>query len=508
MISALTTTLLEHSSLHSGCSTVKVTSERADRPSLSTATVAQPPCPSSIKKYSAQFHKNGMPIKSAMKSPSNDTAKTRSSNALFRPYSIRSHSSPTPLTSPKYVHFNTQLEHVRLFLQGETPSCVAERETIVDARQHDRATSDIKLTLTNWTSTSGSSRLNNITSHTAPLHVECVVLSEDQSELQGQILVQNLAFHKHVSVRYTVDFWQTYSEVTAEFVESIPGTALDRFAFEVPLEMERSVIEKTFCMAVRYQVVGREFWDSNSGMNYQVECKRVVVIAPPTVSDLSKQMTSLLLGSPLPDYSKPVLKKKLANRYDLSSSLSAAYSHVGGVQARMDPFAKVSNSNSSLVSTSPTAGARKPSPPTSQTAYRPSEYIAPSVTSPQIYHHSLYASSPKFISTYLSAAASPPDYQLHLGFDPLALDYNRNSNNNNPASNNKKATRNSWNAATEASPPPPSPSPVRSPSLPANGYCSPYSSSPKSPSSAPISIPTSRMHANRPAVGSSSYFDL
>ncbi|KAK5816165.1 putative phosphatase regulatory subunit-domain-containing protein [Linnemannia elongata] len=108
-----------------------------------------------------------------------------------------------------------------------------------------------------------------------------MTLSQDQTELQGKILIHNIAFHKRVSVRYTTDYWQTQTEVAAEYEESIPGSALDRFAFKIPMEMEKTMVERSFCFAVRYQVIGREFWDSNNGMNYQVECKRVVVVAPP-----------------------------------------------------------------------------------------------------------------------------------------------------------------------------------------------------------------------------------
>ncbi|KAK5828747.1 putative phosphatase regulatory subunit-domain-containing protein [Linnemannia elongata] len=475
--------------------------------SSSFATVAQTTT-SPTRKYSAQFHKNGLPIKSAMKSPVTTPGDVRTSPvALCRPSSIRSYSSPTPLTSPKYVHFNTQLEHVRLFLQGETPACVGERETLVDPRQHDRSTSDIKVTLSNWTPVVANSfQPVNIDSGEAPLRVETVVLSEDQTELRGKILVQNIAFHKHVAVRYTIDFWQTQCEVGAEFEESIKGTSVDRFSFVIPLDMERTLVEKTFCLAVRYRVIGREFWDSNNGMNYHIECKRVVVVVPPTVSDLSKQMTSLLLGTPLADYSKPVLKKKLASRYDLTSSLSAAYSQPIAIPTRSTasnlPFGAARTANPNGLSTTPP----------SQTAYRPSEYITPSP--PQNYHHSLYASSPKFMNPYL-AVASPPEH-FRVGFDMLSLDR---------PMVNKRGTRNSWNVDIDVNSAHPSSatssngtsaitipsSPARSQSYPVGLYGS-YSSSPKA--SAPISIPNNRVQqqqqqgGHRPAVGSSSYFDL
>ncbi|KAF9107101.1 hypothetical protein BGX27_008873, partial [Mortierella sp. AM989] len=453
---------------------------RLERPSLSplvtTATVEHPTqnTPSIVtRKYSAQFHKNGMPIKSALKSPA------ITPTVPNRPLAIRSYSSPTLLTSPKYVHFNTQLEHVRLFLQGEMPSCVSERETIMDARQHDRSTCDIKITQPNWTSASVDTfKPVDINSGTAPMRIESITLSEDQSEFQGKILVQNIAFHKHVSVRYTSDFWQTNAEVSAEFEESISGSSIDRFSFIIPLDMDRSAVEKTYCMAVRYQVIGREFWDSNNGKNYQIECKRVVVAPSSAVaSDLSKHMNTLLLGSPLPDYGKPVLRKKLANRYDLSTSLSAAYSQPNTVPIRSSNL----KTDSTFV----------PSTPASQTAYRASEYITPSTPSPQNYHHSLYASSPKFANSYISAA-SPPD-QFHLGYDQVSLDRSFNGK--------RGGVRNSWNVEMEASHPPPQ----RSQSFP-NGFYGSYSSSPKG--SAPISIPSTRAQASRPAVGSSGYFDL
>ncbi|KAG0093410.1 hypothetical protein BGZ93_007908, partial [Podila epicladia] len=379
--------------------------------------------------------KNGLPIKSALKSPSSPSPRSST---------IRSYSSPCIMTSPRYVHFNSQLEHVRLFLQGETPSCVGERETIVDAR--DTTTSNIQLALPNWTPvTAGSFKPGNIDAGAAPLRVETVALSEDQTELKGKVLIQNIAFHKHVSVRFTTDFWQTQSEISAEFAESIPGSPLDRFTFVIPLNMEKAAVEKTFCLAVRYQVIGREFWDSNNGMNYQVECKRVVVTQPKNSKELFKQINNILLTSSS-EYGNPVLKKK-GGRYDLSSSLSAAFQHP----------VKVAHT------------------PANQTAYRPSEYITPQ--SPPGYHTSLYASSPKFASPYLSAA-SPPEH-VHLGFERLSLD---------PIS--KRGTRYSL-AAREIEPMGPTHSQSFSPTL---------------ETTLPIAIPSSL--GNRPAVGSSSYYDL
>jgi hypothetical protein len=216
-------------------------------------------------------------------------------------------------------------------------------------------------------------------------------------------------------------------------------------------------------------VIGREFWDSNNGMNYQVECKRVVVVTPPAtpVSDLSKQMNSILLASRLPDYSKPVLRKK-NNRYDLSTSLSAAYNQSAAPSRALS--------------------AKLDSPTISQTAYRPSEYIMP-IQSPPGYHHSLYASSPKFISTSYLSSASPPDH-YQIGFDQLRTA-------DQPAS--KRGSRKSWSTETETTT-----------ESSGNRFYGRYSGVSSPLPASPVSTPTAAVleAGERPQVGSSSYFDL
>ncbi|KAF9577188.1 hypothetical protein BGW38_007768 [Lunasporangiospora selenospora] len=464
--------------------------------SVAAARVLESPThtvvPTAEAKPAALFLKNGLPLKSAMKSP-------RSPPASARLASSRGTASPVTLNSPKYVHFNTQLEHVRLFLQGEMPSCVAERETIVDARQDGCSTSNIQLTLSNWSEyTPSAFGPVNIDSGAAPLRIEKVALSAGQTELQGTILVQNIAFHKNVTVRYTSNFWQSHSETRAEFAEAAADAALDRFSFVVPLDMDRTTIEKTFCFAICYQVIGREFWDSNNGMNYQVECRRVVVVpSQPPLSNLTKKMNSLLIGTPLPDYGRPVLKKKLANRYDFSTSLSAAFKNP--IAATATSVNTPATAKSELASSSPkTLGAAFDLG--MQASYRPSEYISPPLP-PHSYHQSLYASSPKFITPYLNAA-SPPEH-LHLGFDAFFL--NR-AISNSPVTNKRGMRANQRHGpGVDSAEGSPSTSAIPIPTRPqyASGY---YASSPIS--SAPITIPLPRSHSNLPAVGSSSYYDL
>lgn len=185
-------------------------------------------------------------------------------------------SAPSTPTCPKFVHFDTKLEHVRLFLQAETPTAVSADPSPSDEKNGEDgyfASASKKpalaLSLPNFPSVVTSRQVN-------PVFVEYIILSDDKRHLQGRISVQNLAFSKWVAVRFTFDFWQTVSEVSAEYVESVPNSNSDRFSFSVKLEdMLVNIDKRTMYLAVRYTCNGQEYWDNNNGMNYQVEFRRI-----------------------------------------------------------------------------------------------------------------------------------------------------------------------------------------------------------------------------------------
>lgn len=76
----------------------------------------------------------------------------------------------------------------------------------------------------------------------------------------------NIAFEKRVSARFTIDDWQTVSEVTAEF--KLPEGRYDRFSFFIPLPAQAEGEAMSVIICLRYQVNGQEPWDNNSGKNY------------------------------------------------------------------------------------------------------------------------------------------------------------------------------------------------------------------------------------------------
>ncbi|EIW71697.1 hypothetical protein TREMEDRAFT_73389 [Tremella mesenterica DSM 1558] len=99
-------------------------------------------------------------------------------------------------------------------------------------------------------------------------------------QLRGTALVRNVAFQKWVAVRFTMDHWQTTSEVSCTHVTHIPSATTydegwDRFSFVIKLEdYRRKLDERQLILCVRFSVDGEEWWDSNDGMNYSFTFKK------------------------------------------------------------------------------------------------------------------------------------------------------------------------------------------------------------------------------------------
>ncbi|KAF9654046.1 hypothetical protein BDM02DRAFT_3074481, partial [Thelephora ganbajun] len=115
--------------------------------------------------------------------------------------------------------------------------------------------------------------------------LEDVTLSKEAT-ICGHVKVRNLAFQKSVAVRFTFDFWQTTSEVSAKYEQTLAHGTFDRFSFVVRLHDILSKIEdKTLFMAIRYAVNGQELWDNNLGQNYKITFSLPITFrAPGTIA--------------------------------------------------------------------------------------------------------------------------------------------------------------------------------------------------------------------------------
>lgn len=197
----------------------------------------------------------------------------------LRPPSARRRPSSMPGTPifAKAVHFDSQLEHIRHFMQLDRPLAVSaetspvedyDSETEFPFGSDDLQGFEWELRLANFPK-DGSDRSQQ------PVRLERLFLSPDKKTLLGVVSVANIAYHKHVVARFTFDYWKTVSEVAAEFDHDVrrkhANDGYDRFSFSIKLADQANLEKKTMLACIRYQVNGQEFWDNNNYMNYQVD---------------------------------------------------------------------------------------------------------------------------------------------------------------------------------------------------------------------------------------------
>jgi len=210
--------------------------------------------------------KSGELVRPALRTPS----------ARRRPSSM-----PGTPSFSKAVHFDSNLEHIRHFLQLDRPLAVSAGSSPVEAYDSDAEFPfdesprsppfEWEIILSNFP-TESPIRLAQ------PVRVERVFLSGDNKTLVGTVSVANLAFHKTVVARFTLDYWKTTSEVVAEYNHNVRepkhSDGRDRFNFNIKLADLANLEAKTMFFCVKYCVNGQEYWDNNSSTNFQVDFRK------------------------------------------------------------------------------------------------------------------------------------------------------------------------------------------------------------------------------------------
>lgn len=204
----------------------------------------------------------------------------------LRPASRRRPSSmPGTPTFSKAVHFDSHLEHVRHFLQVDRPLAVSAGSSPVDNYDSD---SEYPFGVEEkpagrtppfeWDIIINNFPVDTPARKAQPVRLERVWLSNDHKFLIGSIVVANLSFAKAVVCRFTLDYWKTTSEVTAEYMcEITPRIAEhghDRFNFSIKLSDLANLETKTLYFAIKYTVNGQEHWDNNNGTNFQIDFRK------------------------------------------------------------------------------------------------------------------------------------------------------------------------------------------------------------------------------------------
>lgn len=270
----------------------------------------------------------------------------------------KSKSLPGTPTYSKAVHFGTQLEEVRHFLQLDRPLAVSANSSPTESYDGDTefpfGLSDPPLRKQNfqWEARIANFPSNPEASRTKPVRLDRIFLSADNKYLVGVVVVKNLSFHKHVVARFTLDYWKTVSEVTAEYNDDIQlkehaKDGYDTFNFNIALADNWNLDEKRMFICIRYDVGGMEFWDNNNSMNYHIDFTKkykpkhgksdsvpksgsVSISAVPAdfVADrlpkLSSSRDDIVPESPT---RRP--NNAFGNRYDFAASLTAAVPRQG-----------------------------------------------------------------------------------------------------------------------------------------------------------------------------------
>ncbi|KAG7195583.1 uncharacterized protein KQ657_003350 [Scheffersomyces spartinae] len=132
----------------------------------------------------------------------------------------------------------------------------------------------------------------------SPVFLERIFISPDKKYLLGHIAVKNLSFQKYITVRYTLDCWQTIIEIPTKYNPDGPQVLkahdYDRFLFTVPLEnlfnsfrmnnnsfdspddvLKHSQV-KTYHLCVKYNTNNKEYWDNNDKRNYEIKLTKII----------------------------------------------------------------------------------------------------------------------------------------------------------------------------------------------------------------------------------------
>lgn len=110
--------------------------------------------------------------------------------------------------------------------------------------------------------------------HSTKVTLESVDFIPGISSMKGIIRVLNVSFEKHVYVRMSLDSWQSYYDLLAEYLPDSCNEETDQFFFTIslvsPYQKEGARVD--FCIC--YKTAVGTFWDNNDGHNYVLTCHK------------------------------------------------------------------------------------------------------------------------------------------------------------------------------------------------------------------------------------------
>ncbi|XP_035800513.2 uncharacterized protein ppp1r3aa [Amphiprion ocellaris] len=119
------------------------------------------------------------------------------------------------------------------------------------------------------------------------VELESIELLPGTTTLRGIVRVVNLCYSKCVFARITLDRWNSYFDLLAEYVPGSSDRKTDRFTFRYTLlpPFERDGARVEFCL--RYETSTGTFWANNSELNYVLFCHQKGHIKEPPMQEES-----------------------------------------------------------------------------------------------------------------------------------------------------------------------------------------------------------------------------
>lgn len=211
----------------------------------------------------------------------------------------KSASSSALLSPSKSVRFASRLANIKMFDGADSPSVVSTTEnspagTPPGKQSHGEGYFDLR-----WDDDSDSNSVtdeegavtppgpskykwewanfrlvtNLYSPGNAPIYLLSLMLSQDATQLNGLLMVKNLAFEKAINIKLTFDEWQSkliLNNVT--YVRSFAATNYDQFRFSIPLQNLPSTVNIEFVF--KYDVADQTYWDNNMLRNYKLKLVR------------------------------------------------------------------------------------------------------------------------------------------------------------------------------------------------------------------------------------------
>ncbi|OCF46087.1 hypothetical protein I317_00177 [Kwoniella heveanensis CBS 569] len=210
--------------------------------------------------------------------------------------------------------------------------------------------------------------------------------------LRGSALVRNVSFQKWVAVRFTLDHWQTVSEVSGTHVCHIPAATSgdegwDRFSFTIKLDdYKRKLDERQLILCIHYSVDGHDWWDSNDGMNYNFTFKKPVARRPTRMST-PPSLGAAYVRSIDSEENAPIPGLRRNNGPPPSSQINKAFGAPSTgpsnwvypkLNQRLNVSTNLPSRPDSPAQTPPPNSFKAPAPPSAQTHLTLAKYCAPS----------------------------------------------------------------------------------------------------------------------------------